>query len=115
MKDGMRCRIADYPTRGYVQSESEEGVEYLVDLTRFTVGWMEDGTPIYNGSCGRSDLGAIGCKDFIYRCEPMLKKPENAGKCYRCKHLRFFREHAIDFLLPKMQEMDPNHDESLQT
>ncbi len=111
----MNCRIFDYPTRIVVSSESETDVEYVVDLCRFPVGLDQNGNMVFNGSCGRSDLGVKGCRNFIYKCEPMLKKPENMGKIYRCKHIREAREHALDFILPKMCEMDPNKPEEFQT
>lgn len=111
----MIGRIADYPTRIYVHSESDKDAEYLVDLVAFPRELPGSETVIFNGSCGRSDLGALGCRDFLYRCEPRLKELENVGKIYRCKHIRWARENCLDFLLPVMQRNDPNHDETHQT
>lgn len=113
----MTGRIADYPTRIYVHSESEPDVEYLVDLTafpRYQEGIGPDARVVYNGSCGRSDMGVIGCRNFLFKCEPRLKEPENVGKIYRCKHIRWARENCLDFILPKMKEMDPNIPEEHQ-
>lgn len=115
MKSEMTGRVADYPTRIYVCSRTREEIEYLVDLCRYIIGWMPDGTPIYNGSCGRSDLGALGCENFRFDLEPLLKNPENAGKVYRCAHIRWAREHALDFVLPHMEANDPNPPETAQT
>lgn len=107
----MQGRIADYPTRIYVSSESESGVEFLVDLTAHPVKTAQ-GT-VFNGSCGRSDLGAIGCRHFLFKCEPRLKERQ-PDKLYRCKHIAWARALALDFVLPHMKASDPNPDEHQQ-
>jgi hypothetical protein len=96
-----------------VHSESESDQSYLVNLGRWPLGRDARGVMQYNGSCG---CGAgIGCKDFMYRCEPNLKKPENKGKVYRCKHIRWARENVLDFLIEHMARNDPNRPEEEQT
>lgn len=109
----MTGDIHDYPTRYVVDSESENGESYLVDLSKWPLYKTDKGVQVYNGSCG---LGAeIGCKDFRYRCEPMLKKLENAGKVFRCKHIRWARDNVLDYLIAHCVQNDPNHDETLTT
>ncbi len=102
----MSARIFDYPTRVMVSSEDKPEEEYLVDLVEWELGLDKAGNMEYNGSCD--------CKDFLFRCLPMLKKPENMGKVYRCKHLRFARDHALTFLLPHLKQSDPNIHEKYQ-
>src|SRR6478736_5337907 len=96
----MRGEVHDYPTRIMVLSEEDQEDAYLVDLTEFEVGLNDQGCMTFNGSCQ--------CKDFIYRWLPRIKKPENMGKVFRCKHIRWAREHALEFMLPKLKEADPN-------
>ncbi len=103
----MNARVADYPTRVYVTSEEEPDAEYLVDLTEWELGLSDQGFMTFNGSCQ--------CKDYLYRCLPRLKKPEFMGKVFRCKHVRWAREHALEFMLPKIKQADPNLDEKYQT
>lgn len=101
----MTGEIYDYPTRILVHSESDGDSSYLVDLCAYPV--KPDGAPVvFNGSCQ--------CKGFYYNCEPNLKTPNNNKVC-RCKHIRWARENCLDFILPKMREMDPNIDEIHQT
>lgn len=108
----MKGEIFDYPSRVLVTSEEDEHKAYLVDLTMWPLGRDERGIMQFNGSCG---CGAnIGCKDFLYRCEPKLKRPENKGKVFRCKHCRWARENVLDFLLEHLRKNDPNHPEELQ-
>lgn len=103
----MQGEIHDYPTRILVHSEEEgDKAAYLVDLCAFDVNKDRLHAPIYNGACQ--------CKDFIYRWRPKLKDPVNSGKIYRCKHIRWARENCLDFILPKMAEMDPNLPEDHQ-
>lgn len=105
----MKVRIDDYPTRFWVSSESDGGKEYIVSLCEFPIGTDDQGNLKFNGACGAPDgYRTHGCKDFIYRCEPALKKPENMGKVFRCKHVRAAREHALDFMLPYLCKNDPN-------
>lgn len=104
----MKARVADYPTRVYVTSEEEPDCEYLIDLLAWELGLDKDTALMqYNGSCQ--------CKDYLYRCLPRLKKAENMGRVFRCKHIRWAREHALEFMLPKLKEADPNIDEEFQT
>ncbi len=106
----MKCRLADYPTRFYVTSRTEEGVEYLVDLCAFPV--TVDGVRVFNGSCGVRGAPETMCNDFRYRCQKTMKIP---GKICRCAHIIFARENCIDFMLPRMAEADPNRHESFQS
>lgn len=99
----MRGEVWDYPQFILVHSESEEGAAYLVDLCAFPVGKNSMGKPIFNGKCQ--------CRDFIFRCEPELKKRSNKGKIFRCKHARWARENVLDYLLPIIKENNPNVDE----
>ena len=103
----LRGEIFDYPTRVLVNSEEKPEEVYLVDLTALPRGIDHDGYMQFNGSCQ--------CKDFIYRCLPKLKIPENKGMICRCKHLRYAREHALSFILPELKKADPNTDEDTQT
>lgn len=104
----MTARVADYPTRVYVTSEDEPDEEYLVDLVEHELGLdSTTGLMQFNGSCQ--------CKDYLYRWLPRLKKPEHMGKVFRCKHIRWAREHALEFMLPKLKEADPNIHEDYQT
>ncbi len=103
----MHARVADYPTRVYVTSEEEPEAEYLVDLVEWEIGLSEQGFMQFNGSCQ--------CKDYLYRCLPRLKKPEDMGKVFRCKHVRWAREHALEFMLPRIKAADPNIEEKYQS
>ncbi len=102
----MTGEVWDYPTRILVHSEDDQEQSYLVDLTDHELGLSEQGCMTYNGGCQ--------CKDFLYRHLPRLKKPEFMGITMRCKHIRFAREHALEFMLPKLKLADPNHPESNQ-
>lgn len=103
----MHGEVHDYPTRVLVHSEEDDNQAYLVDLTEFELGLSDNGNMTYNGSCQ--------CKDYLYRCLPRLKKPEFMGKVFRCKHIRWARDHALEFMLPRLKQADPNHPEGLQT
>ncbi len=108
----MKVRLDDYPTRFWVSSESEEGIEFIVSLCEFPIGTDGEGNLKFNGGCGADDgFRTHGCKDFKYRCEPQLKKQENIGKVFRCKHIRAAREHALDFMLPYLCKNDPNKEQ----
>lgn len=103
----MTGHVHDYPTRILVSSEEEPDDAYLVDLVEWELGLNEHGIMTYNGSCQ--------CKSYLYRCLPRLKKPEFMGKVFRCKHIRWAREHALEFMLPKLKEADPNLHERYQS
>jgi hypothetical protein len=103
----MTGRIFDYPTRLLVASEDNPDEEYLVDLVEWELGLNEHGVMTFNGSCQ--------CEDYLYRWLPRLKKPENMGKVFRCKHIRWAREHALEFMLPKLKDADPNIHEKYQS
>lgn len=111
----MKVRILDYPTRLGVTSEEEPDREYAVDLVANPRGVDENGNAVFNGSCGLGRELFNGCKDFLYRCEPKLKDPRFNGQIFRCKHIREARANCLDYLLPKMREMDPNQHEDNQT
>ncbi len=97
----MQGEVYDYPTRILVQSEEEgDKTSYLVDLCAYDVNKFNLEKPLYNGACQ--------CADFMYRWRPKLRLMENQGKIYRCKHIRWAREHALDFILPHMCKNDPN-------
>lgn len=100
----------------WVTSESdvdEAGVpiEYIVDLCEYPVEIPGANNIIFNGACGLTKERIHGCKDFIYRWEPMLKRDNRIIR--RCKHLRAAREHALDLILPALKRADPNLDEDL--
>ncbi len=98
----MQGEIFDYPTRLLIHSEAEgDKAAYLVDLCAYPVT-VPGEKEVYNGACQ--------CKDFIYRCEPKLRLPDNAA-IHRCKHCRAARAMALDFILPEMDRMDPNERE----
>lgn len=96
----MKAQIYDYPQYLLVHSESDQGAAYLVDLCAFPYGKNEVGKPLFNGRCQ--------CKDFLFRCEPNLKKRSNKGKVFRCKHIAHARLVALDYLLPVIKENNPN-------
>lgn len=90
----MQGEIYDYPTRLLVVSETDgDHASYLVDLCAYRVG------SVFNGACQ--------CKSFMYRCRPQIKLPGNDKIC-RCKHIRWARENALDFILPHLAAADPN-------
>jgi hypothetical protein len=112
----MKVRMLDSDPCCYlVSSESDNGVEYVVDLCLHPLGLDEDGNQDFNGACistrGTSEWTEAGCRDFVYRCAPMLKKPENKGKVYRCKHCRAARDYAFRLLLPYVAKSRPNQKE----
>lgn len=90
-------------------------MEYLVDLARFPRCTNQIGATVFNGSCGRSDLHAIGCRDFLFRHEPKMKDPAYDGKIFRCKHIRWARENCLDLVLEYLHRNDPNIPEEHQT
>ncbi len=90
------------PCRFWVTSESDSNEKYIVDLCEYPIGLDQDGNMDFNGVCGLTNARIHGCRDFIYRCEPMLKKPQNMGKVFRCKHLRCARDYAFKLLLPHL-------------
>jgi len=108
----MKGDIFDYPTRYLVESESRaqgskvdmegEPTSYMVNLTdpEFIVGGK------YNGSCN--------CRHFRCTLAGRLRNPLNTF-IYRCKHINFAREALVDFMLPRLQEADPNIPEEHQT
>lgn len=96
----MTGEMLDYPTKLRVDSESESGDSYGVDLTAYPLGEDHRGVMQYNGSCT--------CSSFIYRHEPALKKPENKGKVFKCKHIAWGRQFVLDFLLHELDKADPN-------
>lgn len=105
----MKIRPDDNcPHQGWVSSESEGGKEYCVELGAYPVGLNEHGVMVYNGACGRTKARIHGCRDFIFRCEPKLKNPDNMGKVFRCKHIRAYREFALDCVIPMLVRSDPN-------
>lgn len=111
----MEVRMHDYPTRFHVSSRSEANKDYLVDLARYPIGTTPDGRVVYNGSCGRSDLGAYGCRDFLFRCEPRLKDPKHMGQVFRCAHIHAARLQCLDIMIAELHDRDPNIDEQFQT
>ncbi len=97
----MKVRMSDADTCQYwVSSESDNGVEYIVDLCEWPLGLDEEGIPIFNGVCGLTHERIHGCRDFIYRCEKNLKLPENKGKIFRCKHVNAAEKYALKLLKP---------------
>jgi hypothetical protein len=111
----MRVALdSSHPRLFWVTSETEGEDSYIVDLCANELGIDQDGNMIFNGKCGGPN-GERGCKDYYYRCGPSLKKPENAGKVYRCKHIRSARDYALNLLLPHIKKTDPNIEEEFQT
>jgi hypothetical protein len=96
----MKAEVYDYPQFILIHSESDEGAAYLVDLCAFPYDKNTVGKPLFNGRCQ--------CKDFIFRCEPNLKKKVNKGKVFRCKHVVLARAVALDYLLPYIKANNPN-------
>lgn len=95
----MKAQVYDSPTRGLVESESDNGNSYLVDLSAFPIG------PTFNGSCT--------CPHFVCSLAPKLKQPNNQF-IHRCKHLRFYRENCLDMLLAHLVKLDKNIHEDHQ-
>lgn len=98
-----------------VSSETDAGLEYIVDLCVHPLGLDKDGNMDYNGACigtrGKDEWLEHGCRDFIFRCEPAIRKPENMGRIYRCKHVRAARDYAFRLLLPYIAKNRPQqHD-----
>lgn len=111
----MKVRLWDNSTHIFiVTSEETLGVEYYVDLCEYPLGIDENGNEVFNGCCGLTPNRIHGCKNFIFDKEPELKKKCNAGKVFRCKHIRRAREYALDILLPILKKADPNQDPELQ-
>lgn len=112
----MKVRMDDRnPCRYWVSSESDNGVEYVVDICEWGRGFDEEGVEVFNGVCGLTDQRIHGCADFMYRCERFLKNPDNNGKICRCKHIKAAEEHALKHIKPYMRaHMAPYH-EDLQT
>lgn len=114
----MRVRLDDNSThRFWVSSEEDNSVEYGVDICCYPVGLDENKIMIFNGRCfltkTEEETKIHGCKDFLYRCEPRLKKPENMGKIFRCKHCRAAEEYALKLLKPLLLKHDPNPDDPI--
>ncbi len=119
----MKVRMDEgCPHRFWVTSESDKGVEYCVELGAYPIGLNAQGVMVYNGACiatldpdGRIDArGHHGCRNFLFDKEPKLRKPENIGKVFRCKHCVAAREFALDFLVPHLIRADPNISEDNQ-
>jgi hypothetical protein len=100
------------PCRYWVSSESDKGVEYIVDLCEWELGPDDEGVMQYNGVCGLTPQRIHGCRDFIFRCEKGLKNPENIGKAFRCKHINAAEKYALKLLKPYMaSHRAPNHED----
>ena len=107
MDDGDPCRY-------WVSSESEPGVEFIVDLCELPRGLDEDGIEVFNGVCGLTQDRIHGCRDFSYRCMPLLRKQEHNGKVFRCKHIRAAESYALKLLKPYMRSHRAEEHEDLQ-
>lgn len=107
------------PCTYVVSSESDSGIDYVVDLCQHPIGLDSEGNMDYNGACistrGPKEWTQFGCRDFIYRCEPRLKEPNNMGKIFRCKHIRCARDYAFRLLLPYIAKNRPNIPDEHQT
>jgi hypothetical protein len=122
---GMRVRPDENPRRFWVSSESDGEREYCVELNKWPLGLNKSGDMVFNGSCiatmdpNGMDEGHYGCKDFIYRCEPKLRRPDNMGRAFRCKHIIAVRDHLKDLSLDKIINVliasDKNLDEEQMT
>lgn len=106
--DGNDC------CRYWVTSESEPGVKYIVDLCEIELGLDKEGIPEFNGVCGLTNERIHGCRDFAFRCIPLLKHPENKGKVFRCKHIRAAESYALKLLKPYMRAHRVNTHEDSQ-
>lgn len=109
----MKVRMDDNcPHRFWVTSEDDPKNEYCVDICSHPVGLDSEGVMEFNGECFMTKTPEEhlyhGCKDFLYRCLPRLKKPEFMGKIFRCKHCRAAEEHALKILKPYLKKADPN-------
>lgn len=112
----MKVRIDDNdPCRYVVSSESDSGKEYVVDLCRYPLGKDAEGNLIFNGACVATQGDCkhegehvMGCRDFVFRCEPLLRRERNVGKAFRCKHCRAARDYALTCLLPYLAKNRPN-------
>lgn len=110
----MKVELAGADLRYYwVTSESHPEEKYIVDICAYELGVDEDGIMVFNGKCG-GPHGEHGCAHFIFKCEPNLKKPENIGKQFSCKHIRAACERALHLIKPIIKKTDPNlHEEHL--
>lgn len=105
-----------YTTRFWVSSESEGDKEYLVELAAYPLGYNEHGSMRFNGACictkSPEDQAMHGCPSFIYNQEPQLKRPDNKGKAFRCKHINFVRAYiesmSVDGMIEQLARLDPN-------
>lgn len=61
---------------------------------------------VYNGACigtkGPDAWEQHGCRNFIFKCEPILRKPEGMGQVHRCKHVRAVRDYLRDLSLDRI-------------
>lgn len=109
--------------RFWVTSESDSDVEYLVDLSKFHVGKNDHGDDVFNGACcctrSPDSVEEFGCRDFVFRCEPKLKRATGIGHTYRCKHIilvrDFVKEYATDALISRLVRIEPNMPDEFQT
>ncbi len=67
----------------------------------------------YNGACGLTKERIHGCRDFIFRHEPKLKRPENMGRVYRCKHVIAARNYVRDMTLDSVIDMFLKEDKNI--
>jgi len=109
----MRVRMDDSnPARYWVTSEDDPDNEYCVDICDFPLGHDKDGIMNFNGSCFMTKTPDQylyhGCKNFLYRCLPRLKKPEFMGMTFRCKHCTAAEEYALRLLKPYIKRANPN-------
>lgn len=114
----MKVRMADNcPHKFWVTSEEEPDKEYCVDICEHELGLDEDGVMEFNGSCFLTktpdEYEYRGCKDFLFRCLPRLRKEENMGKVFRCKHIRAAESYALKLLKPYLKKHNPNNEDEV--
>ncbi len=120
----MTVRSADNSTTQFwVSSESDGNVEYLVDVGRYPLEPNQYGDMVFNGACiatkGPDLWEQHGCRNFLFKCEPNMKKPENAGKVCRCKHITCVRNYLRDLSLDRIvltlidSELNPPDDHQI--
>lgn len=83
-----------------------------MDICSHPVGLDDQGNMEFNGECFLTrtpdEYKYYGCEDFRYRCLPRLKKPENMGRVFRCKHVRAAEAYALKLLKPYLIKANPN-------
>lgn len=82
----LRCKRYTPPMVWQVESDSENGLPHLVDLSS------------YSGN------GACDCRDFVFRKEPDLRLGRRPSPITRCKHIKAAREALLNECIREINE-----------